>query len=97
MIMAEAETTQSEKATKPARVFGAPWSETMDREEAAAYLGISVQTLERRVAKAKIRSYKDGWLRKFRRVDLDEYRARLVEQEAATYQAARKAALQVVR
>lgn len=41
--------------------------------DAAAYLGLSKPTLDRRISSGKLKSYKDGRLRKIRREALLEY------------------------
>lgn len=56
---------------------------TLKIDQAAEYLGVSVNTMRRRIKSGAIKSYKDGHLRRIRREALLEYVNRLEQQEAA--------------
>lgn len=57
---------------------------TLSVRDCAAYLGLSKATIDRLISSSKLRSYKNGRLRKIKREWLLEYEEQLIA-ESATY------------
>lgn len=51
---------------------------TLTVRDAAAYLGLSKATIDRRISNGDLKSYKNGRLRKIRKDDLLDYEQRLI-------------------
>ncbi len=58
-----------------------PRPATLDRHEAARYLGVGLSTLAELTAAADLKSLKIGRRRLYRRADLDEWLAAAVEKD----------------